>query len=37
MVKYGIIKVVREVFVELKKRKVMIEVEMVVYDEMLVE
>lgn len=37
MSKHGTIKVAREVFAELKKRKVMTEAEMVVYDEMLVE
>uniref|UniRef100_A0A1J3GWD6 Pentatricopeptide repeat-containing protein n=3 Tax=Noccaea caerulescens TaxID=107243 RepID=A0A1J3GWD6_NOCCA len=37
MCKHGTIKAAREVFAELKKRKVMTEAEMVVYDEMLVE
>ncbi|CAA7017626.1 unnamed protein product [Microthlaspi erraticum] len=37
MCKHGTIKAAREVFAELKKRKVMTEAETVVYDEMLVE
>ncbi|KAG2249157.1 hypothetical protein Bca52824_088785 [Brassica carinata] len=37
MSKHGTIKAAREVFAELKNRKIMTEAEMVVYDEMLVE
>ncbi|ESQ55315.1 hypothetical protein EUTSA_v10024515mg [Eutrema salsugineum] len=37
MCKHGTIKAAREVFAELKKRKVMTEAEMIVYDEMLIE